>query len=161
MKKIIIVLSIVLTILCVNKNNKYEEETIRFRIIANSNSENDQKLKKEILNEISDDLINNNISNINDERKYLKSKIPRLEEKIKQFTKNYKVNYGDNYFPTKNYKGKKYKAGKYESLVITLGEGEGKNFWCILFPPLCIMDEEKNENIEYKSLIKEVINKFF
>ena len=43
MKKIIIVLSIILTILCVNKNNKYEEETIRFRIITNSNSENDQK----------------------------------------------------------------------------------------------------------------------
>lgn len=161
MKKIIIVLSIIVTILCINKKNYYDKETIRFRIIANSDSIEDQKLKKEILKDISDDLIKNNIKTISQERIYLKNKIPKFEEKIKEKTKEYNIKYGDNYFPEKTYNGKTYKAGNYESLVIKLGEGSGKNFWCILFPPLCMIDEEEQEKIEYKSVIKEVINKIF
>ena len=50
----------------------------------------------------------------------------------------------------------------YESLVITLGEGAGNNFWCVLFPPLCLLDtEEEPENVEYTSFVKEVIDKYF
>lgn len=161
MKKIIIVLSIIIIILCLYKNNYYEKETIRFRIIANSNSVEDQKLKKEIVKDISNDLIKRNIKTISQERKYLLNKIPKFEEKIKEKTNNYDINYGNNYFPEKKYNGKTYKAGNYESLVITLGEGNGKNFWCILFPPLCMIDEKEQEKIEYKSVIKEVINKIF
>lgn len=161
MKKIIIILSILILGLCIIKNNTLSQETIRFRIIANSNSKKDQNLKKEILRDISNDLLNNKISSIEEERSYLKSKIPSFEEKLKENTNNYSINYGNNYFPEKEYKGKKYAAGEYESLVITLGEGEGKNFWCILFPPLCMIDEENQEKTEYKSFIKEVINKYF
>ena len=161
MKKIIIVLSIIIIILCLYKNNYYEKETIRFRIIANSNSVEDQKLKKEIVKDISNDLIKRNIKTISQERKYLLNKIPKFEEKIREKTNNYDINYGNNYFPEKKYNGKTYKAGNYESLVITLGEGNGKNFWCILFPPLCMIDEKEQEKIEYKSVIKEVINKIF
>ena len=161
MKKIIIVLSIIIIILCLYKNNYYEKETIRFRIIANSNSVEDQKLKKEIVKDISNDLIKRDIKTISQERKYLLNKIPKFEEKIKEKTNNYDINYGNNYFPEKKYNGKTYKAGNYESLVITLGEGNGKNFWCILFPPLCMIDEKEQEKIEYKSVIKEVINKIF
>lgn len=161
MKKIIIVLSIIIIILCLYKNNYYEKETIRFRIIANSNSVEDQKLKKEIVKDISNDLIKRNIKTISQERKYLLNKIPKFEEKIKEKTNNYDINYGNNYFPEKKYNGKTYKAGNYESLVITLGDGNGKNFWCILFPPLCMIDEKEQEKIEYKSVIKEVINKIF
>ena len=58
-----------------------------------------------------------------------------------------------------DFKGIKYKEGNYESLVITLGSGLGKNWWCILFPPLCLLDEEK-ENINYKFYVQELINKF-
>lgn len=161
MKKIIIVLSIIIIILCLYKNNYYEKETIRFRIIANSNSVEDQKLKKEIVKDISNDLIKRDIKTISQERKYLLNKIPKFEEKIKEKTNNYDINYGNNYFPEKKYNGKTYKAGNYESLVITLGDGNGKNFWCILFPPLCMIDEKEQEKIEYKSVIKEVINKIF
>lgn len=161
MKKIIIVLSIIIIILCLYKNNYYEKETIRFRIIANSNSVEDQKLKKEIVKDISNDLIKRNIKTISQERKYLLNKIPKFEEKIREKTNNYDINYGNNYFPEKKYNGKTYKAGNYESLVITLGDGNGKNFWCILFPPLCMIDEKEQEKIEYKSVIKEVINKIF
>ena len=49
--------------------------------------------------------------------------------------------------------------GEYESVVITIGDGNGKNFWCVLFPPLCMLDEDSN--IEYSSLVKEIIDKYF
>ena len=76
--------------------------------------------------------------------------------------KNYKIEYGMNYFPKKEYKNVIYEEGNYESLVITLGEGLGENFWCILFPPLCSMEKdiEESKNVEYKSIIKELIYKY-
>ena len=49
----------------------------------------------------------------------------------------------------------------YESLVITLGTGEGDNWWCVLFPNLCLADLEQKENSEYKSWVIETINKIF
>ena len=58
------------------------------------------------------------------------------------------------------YKGIYYEEGEYESLVITLGEGIGNNFWCVLFPPLCLIDENEEE-VEYTSFIKELIDKYF
>ena len=59
------------------------------------------------------------------------------------------------------YKGIKYNEGTYESLVIKLGSGEGKNWWCVLFPPLCLLDEQNNlENAEYELYAKKIINNF-
>ena len=156
MKKSIIVLAIILSIFVINKQ---EQEMIRFRLIANSNSEIDQKTKKEILNSIQKDLLKKH-SSIEEERNYLKSQIPRLKEKIQEKTEEpFTIHYGQNYFPEKTYHNKTYPEGEYESLVITLGEGEGNNFWCILFPPLCMIEDEKD--IEYESFLKEVLTKIF
>lgn len=115
--------------------------------------------KKEIVKSISDTLINSNVKTVEEERKYIKAQIPTFEKQINKSTKDYSINYGQNYFPKKEHNGIIYEAGEYESLVITLGQGEGDNFWCILFPPLCMVDE--NEDIEYKSIIKEVLKKIF
>ena len=73
------------------------------------------------------------------------------------------MNYGINYFPEKKYKGVIYEEGYYESLVITLGKGNGENWWCVLFPPLCLMEGEDNntDEVEYKSFVKEMIDKYF
>ena len=55
-----------------------------------------------------------------------------------------------------------YKEGMYESLVITLGTGEGDNWWCVLFPPLCLVeaDESTVGDAEYTFFIKEIIDKY-
>ena len=66
---------------------------------------------------------------------------------------------GYNYFPTKEYRGIKYKEGYYESIVISIGAAEGDNWWCVLFPNICIADLENNSDIEYKSFVIETINK--
>ena len=50
-----------------------------------------------------------------------------------KFSKNVK-------FPTKVYGNFIYPAGEYEAVLITIGEGEGANWWCVLFPPMCFLD---------------------
>jgi stage II sporulation protein R len=157
MKKTIIVLASILLILSLNKEVTKEEEMIRFRIIANSNSEIDQTTKRKIIKSISKTLFEKTPKTKEEEKTYLLEKLPTFEEKIKETTDNYTINYGLNYFPKKEYQGKTYEAGEYESLVITLGEGLGDNFWCILYPPLCVLDDE----VEYKSFIKEALSKLF
>ena len=91
--------------------------------------------------------------------------VPLIEENIKSTLKDnnineeYHINYGVNYFPEKTYKGITYKAGNYKSYVVTLGEGKGENYWCVLFPPLCLIDENVND-YDYHFLIKDILSKY-
>ena len=62
--------------------------------------------------------------------------------------------------PEKEYKGTTYEEGYYESLVITLGSGEGDNWWCVLFPPLCLLEAEDSDDVEYTSYVKELVDKY-
>ena len=70
------------------------------------------------------------------------------------------INFGNNYFPDKEYKEVLYEKGYYESLVVTLGKGEGDNWWCVLFPPICTLEVEENKDIEYKIFVKELFEKY-
>lgn len=161
MKKIVIILAIIIGILSIQEKQVIiPEKTIRFRVIANSNIEEDQKLKKEIIKKLEQELKLKD-SNIEEARVHIQKNLPKYEEKIKQLTSNYKISYGQNYFPQKEWKKVIFPAGEYESLVITLGDGMGDNFWCILFPPLCFMDEEDTNNVEYKSFFKEIFDYIF
>ena len=168
MKKTFIILAIIILILCINKNEQIiiPKDSIRFRIIANSNNIEDQSLKRKIVNSLEEEISDIESSNdINEARKKINNNIVKIEEKINKeleesnYNKNITIKYGNNYFPQKEYKGIKYEEGKYESLVITIGEGVGDNFWCVLFPPLCKIDTN-NKNVEYTSLVKEIINKY-
>ena len=157
MKKSIIILAIIIGILSLQEEKIIiPKDTIRFRIIANSNQTEDQMLKKTIVKSLSNELTREE-NNLEEARNNIIESIPKIEEQINKNTKNYTISYGSNYFPKKEWKGVIFPEGEYESLVITIGEGEGDNFWCILFPPLCMIDEEQEE---YPSLIKEVINKY-
>ena len=167
MKKSIIILFIIsLGFLFSNSNEEIiiPEDAIRFRIIANSNSAIDQKKKTEIKNQIEEKIYDvlTNVNNVKEARKLIKENLDVIEKIVKEYQIPYQINYGQNYFPTKTYKGIIYPSGDYESLVITLGKGIGKNFWCILFPPLCLIDDESKEysDIEYQSYIKNLLARF-
>lgn len=169
MKKVIIGLFVVMVVLLVSSNNAktviIPEDAIRFRIIANSNSLEDQKNKFEIkkdLEPIIGDILTKS-ENINETRNNLSSNMFQIKKEIENHTNNYKINYGYNYFPEKTYKGVTYKEGSYESLVVTLGDGLGDNWWCVLFPPLCLLEasEENLDDNTYSFYIKEVIDKYF
>ena len=135
MKKIIIVVSIIVVILSLNKNyNLKESNTIRFRVIANSNKIEDQKLKKDIINNVST-VINESqeFTSIEETRNFINKKLPEFDNLVKNaLIKNndkreYNIKYGLNYFPRKELNNEIYEEGMYESLVITLGEGQGDN----------------------------------
>ena len=87
-----------------------------------------------------------------------------VEEELNGEDYSYDIDYGMHEFPEKIYKGVVYEAGEYESLLVTLGEGKGDNWWCVLFPPLCILEAEETSetnDVEYKFFIKEIIEKYF
>ena len=162
MKKIIVLL-FVLTIIYISKS---EEEiiiptnSIRYRIIANSDSTKDQMLKMNIKEKLDEEIlpILSDSNSIEDSRLLIKDNLDNIKNIVSKYTDDFDVNYGKNYFPKKTYKGINYDAGNYESLVITLGSGLGKNWWCVLFPPLCLIDENTND-VEYTTLVKEILKK--
>ena len=164
MKKTLILIAIIIVIMSLNTNETIiiPKESIRFRVIANSNSQEDQMIKEKVVSKLKKNLksLTYTPKNINDTRKSIKDNLKIIEETLRQEVKDYSINYGYNYFPEKVYKGIYYEEGEYESLVITLGEGIGNNFWCVLFPPLCLIDEEQDE-VEYTTFIKELIDKYF
>lgn len=162
MKKIIVFL-FVLTIIYISKS---EEEiiiptnSIRYRIIANSDSTKDQMLKMNIKEKLDEEIlpILSDSNSIEDSRLLIKDNLDNIKNIVSKYTDDFDVNYGKNYFPEKTYKGINYDAGNYESLVITLGSGLGKNWWCVLYPPLCLIDENTND-VEYTTLVKEILKK--
>lgn len=167
MKKIIISLFIVTILLLANKNDTkvlIPDNAIRFRIIANSNSIEDQKEKIEIRNELEPiiaDILNNSDSK-EETKNEIDLNMNEINNVINKYNSNYDINYGLNYFPEKNYKGVTYKAGNYESLVVTLGDGLGDNWWCVLFPPLCLLEANENDydDIIYTSYLQELLNEY-
>lgn len=176
MKKTIILIAIILityTIIGVSAEEIIEipNEAIRIRVIANSNSEYDQEKKQEIRKEVQlymYDLLKN-AKTVSDARTIIIDNLNNLTNNIDNYltqidyNENYTINFGLNYFPEKKYKGITYKEGLYESLLITLGEGKGNNWWCVLFPPICLLEAEETETneVEYKSFVKEIIEKYF
>ena len=173
MKKAILVIAIIITILSLNKHEQImiPKESIRFRVIANSNSKTDQNIKHTLVNNLTSNInfFELTSKDINTTRKNIQNSLPKFKDVIEttlnneHANPNYTINYGQNYFPKKEYNDIYYKEGYYESLVITLGDGQGDNFWCVLFPPLCLVEKEQTttKKVEYKSLIKEIIDKYF
>lgn len=140
------------------------KESIRYRIVANSNNDLDQynKLKaNEVIFPIINDIMNNS-NNIIEARKNINKSVPLIEKNLDDLNIKYKVSFDQNYFPAKTYLNNTYSEGNYESLVIYLDEAKGDNFWCVMFPPLCLIDinREKIDEVVYKSYAKEIINKY-
>ena len=176
MKKALITLALILTtyiVIGVSAEELVEipEDAIRIRIIANSDSEYDQEKKRQIREEVQlymQDLLKD-AKTTEEARTLITKNLNKLNNKLDTYLRqinydqSYDVNFGLNYFPEKKYKGITYKEGLYESLLITLGEGKGKNWWCVLFPPICLLEAEEQETneIEYKSYVKEIIEKYF
>lgn len=146
-------------------------DAIRVRVIANSNSIFDQAVKmvvKDNLQTVTNDLLKD-IDTVDGARFIIKKNISLINDKIEEVLKSngynvsFSVNYGFNLFPYKKFKGVTYEEGYYESLVVTLGSGNGDNWWCVLFPPLCLVEDSNvdTSEVEYKSYIKLLIDKYF
>jgi len=132
--------------------------------VSNSNSIEDQNEKIIIKNKIENEVYNliSGASSTMEVNNILENNLNAIDDIVKNYNIPYNISYGSNYFPIKNYKGVMYPAGNYDSLVITLGEGAGSNFWCVLFPPLCLLDNEKEDvgEVEYQFYVKKLLDKF-
>ena len=122
------------------------EDTVRLHILANSDTEEDQKLKlalrDAILEEFAEELsVFESASEASDR---LRGRLSLIEsfasDKIKALGYSYPVSVtlSEEWYDTREYENFTLPKGNYLSLKIKLGEAEGKNWWCVMFPPLCL-----------------------
>ncbi|MGG2932746.1 stage II sporulation protein R [Bacillus pacificus] len=125
------------------------KEAVRLRILANSDSDKDQALKRKVRDEVKAQIDGwvADLTSFEEARKVIQSHIPEIEKTVANTLKkegskdSFQVKFSKNVkFPTKVYGNFIYPAGEYEAVLITIGEGEGANWWCVLFPPMCFLD---------------------
>lgn len=173
MKKIIVAILLGFVLFELTSKTKASiipDEAIRLRVLANSNSDFDQKTKYKVRDVLQKELYDllQNTRGVEEARKLIQSNMGSFDQKIGEILKNenidyeYQLDYGIHYFPEKEYKGITYDEGNYESLLVTLGEGKGDNWWCVLFPPLCLLEAEETtkDKVEYKFFLQELIDKY-
>jgi len=143
--------------------NQYEG-IIRLHIIANSDSQEDQELKLKVRNHVlakvqnhladcfGKELVRSGREQLDSRmraditRNYIETHLEEItgwaEDVLKAEGAVYPVqaNLGVTWIPEKEYDGIHFPAGNYEALNITIGEGAGQNWWCVIFPPLCLID---------------------
>ncbi len=121
---------------------------IRLHVKANSDTEEDQALKLKVRDRILKETapLLEKSESIEETRAIVKENLDNIksiaEEVIKEEGKDYKVevNFGMTSFPTRKYGEMVLPAGEYEALLVTIGEGKGQNWWCVMFPPLCFVE---------------------
>lgn len=120
----------------------------RLHVIANSDSEEDQNLKYIVRDNLLK-YMNDNCQNLNSKEeviKYAKNHLDQIkqvaEDTIKEngFSYPVEVEIGNFEFPTKNYGDISFPSGFYDALRVKIGESSGRNWWCVMFPPLCFVD---------------------
>lgn len=157
-----------------NTSNDISTKVLRMHVLANSNSIEDQKLKIAVKNSILKDTqeLFTNCNSLDESINIAKSNTALIkasaEEVIKKYNKSYEVKvYVDNeFFDVREYKDFTLPSGNYNAVKVVIGEGKGKNWWCVMYPAVCISacsdDFDKALTKEEKKLItsKKYIPKF-
>ncbi len=156
----------------VGKEVGYQEqiaqEILRFHVIANSDSEKDQnlklKVKEGILNMLRPMLLD--AKNIQEAETIIFNHMKEIEKEADEIIEKEGYSYksqgilGKTTFPIKQYGDMVFPAGEYEAFRILLGEAQGKNWWCVMFPTLCYVDEAYDIiTEENKAQFKEILTK--
>lgn len=153
---IVMVISLITIIIClvivINYSNKMEgglaDKVIRFHVVANSDSTQDQLLKQQVKDEIiayMEPLLKDS-KDIQQTRDIIRGCMPFIKEVAEQvvadWEKEYSIYVGldEANFPAKSYGDVVLPAGEYEACRVIIGEGKGENWWCVMFPPLCYLD---------------------
>lgn len=169
-----------------SKCEHINHKILRLHILANSNSEIDQNIKLRVRDKILEFSKNTfqKTKNKEDAKCYLNENLEKIkhiaENEIKKQGNSYpvKVELKETYFTTRQYENLTLPAGKYDAVRVLIGEAQGKNWWCIMFPALClgasskiaepaletVLDTEETDIIEnedkyeFKFKIVEIIN---
>lgn len=132
------------------------ENVLRLHILANSDSEEDQNLKIKVRDHIlkeSTELYknaDNKIEAVHITKTNLKRIVKDAQQYVYSLGYDYKVSgeiVQDMYFNTREYDNYTLPAGRYDAFRIIIGEGEGHNWWCVMFPPMCFSMAEENDDL--------------
>ena len=153
-------------------------EILRFHVLANSDSAQDQALKGKVKDHVLEYLqtILEDADSAKETERRIRDHMEQIrreaEEEIKRCGYDYdvQVRLETCYFPVKSYGDCTFPAGNYRALRILIGQAQGHNWWCVVFPPLCLIDCENSEykekfgtdakdRIVLKSKIKQMIDK--
>ena len=160
MKKWYILTALLLSLLCtilIGIRNKYTirtiqneiaSEVLRFHVRANSDSKEDQQIKMQIKEAVVTYLnpLLAEIQNVEEAKLLVENHLDEVETIIHEQLNQVGCNYGfqikmmKDYFPRKTYGDCTFPEGNYEAVVISLGKGDGQNWWCMLYPGLCFFD---------------------
>lgn len=129
------------------------EGVLRLHVIAASDSKEDQQIKLELRDEIlkKGAAVFSQSDTKEEAEEKISASITELENEAKSFlkSKNYPdevtLNLEKSFFPTRKYNNFTLPAGTYDALKVVIGKGEGKNWWCIMFPALCLPAAEGKE----------------
>jgi len=130
----------------VSDRQKLNEELIRLHVVANSDSREDQAVKLKVRDAVVESLQEAmaDIADVEEAKAYLQENLPKIQSVANQVLTacgvepDAVVTLAKETFDTRYYDTFKLPAGVYESLRITIGEGKGKNWWCVVFPSLCL-----------------------
>ena len=150
-----LIICIIATVSFENNCKGIREEILRLHVIANSDEDYDQELKLRVRDAVllsgktifsgSEDIISAE-SRISEKTDILKA---TAEETVRSLGYDYdvKIELKRSYFPTRTYDELTLPAGYYKAVRIIIGEGKGKNWWCIMFPPLCLPAATGNKEV--------------
>ena len=122
------------------------DELLRLHVVANSDSEEDQAVKLRVRDAVMESL-REDLAKITDfelAKAYIQENLPKIQRVANDclealgYEGNAVATLGKEVFDTRHYDTFTLPAGVYEALRITIGEGEGKNWWCVVFPTLCL-----------------------
>lgn len=142
-------------------SNNLEDTLFRLHVIANSDSKEDQNLKIYIRDKVVTYLKNFSFNNKKELIEFLNSHQSELQQIIDsaiaeqgyKYTTSFEI--GNSYYPQKKYENIILPSGYYDGLKIKIGKAEGKNWWCVLFPPMCLIDSSTCELPEESEIILE------
>lgn len=144
------------------------DDVLRLHVKANSDGETDMNIKLEVvsyINELIADKLNG--CSYEETAKWLSERLPFLKtavnEKLKTLGADYEatVELKKRDFPSRSYGNVFFPSGEYSALVISLGSGEGDNWWCVLYPRLCYGKATGGNEVIYRSRIVEAYRKLF
>ena len=137
-------------------SEQIRSDVLRLHVIANSDSNVDQNLKirlRDFLLEEGKSIFDGSV-NVENAVKKIEPQIHALEKSAKEFIRasgfdyDVKISLSREYFTTRTYETVTLPAGKYLALRVVIGSGEGHNWWCVMFPPMCVPAADKKDEIE-------------
>ncbi len=147
-------------------SNNYTQEYLRIHIRADSNEDNAQAVKYLVRDELVDYLtpLVAEYQTQAEAKRGVEAHLSDIERACDSVLARNGFGYGakasvkTEKFPTRVYEGYTLPAGEYTALIIQLGRGEGDNWWCVVYPPLCFTAPTTGKNVVYKSKIAEIIS---